>query len=672
MVDSKRNVILILSLVADSNNQAVARQVASQAQSVAGAGSKGYEELRSVADKVQKQITEINQVQSDLRLDIDRSEHGKRLALAEKNQSRLIALEEKKQELEEKKAEERSRMRANLEQRRQDVLEKKRLKAAQDFQKKLDELEKSRVDNMQRSNEAAVAAVQGLADIAQGMAKLGILSEDNLQKFMRHFTMIQEWMRVFKGATALIWKGREALIALSAATNAQTTANNLMAASGARAAAAQGVAGASSGVATGGSAISGAAILSGMVAKVAGVAAVFLALSEGAKYLGRSFGDTDENAESLIGAIQSWHKAVTDAENSQKRLTEAKERTRRLQDELRTFESRTSLKYDLRRQDQDANNRRVSSHAVAGGETAQQRANRHIEEARTGVALANLNIKDRQMLSQRRLNSGGILYHSDVLDIKVLKDKEEAQGRLLDAEHERLAVIREQNKTLDEQIKRDRERLISLKKIQKADEASLRAQLGRMNPTLQRLTIKVGKKIKSGESLNQRDIAILEKARIGKKYIDEYYANRGAGVAGADIYAQVFGDKENRNEINNTERQISNDEKKRLAGSLAEDAASQGVRVASNQYQRDARQRILVEGDRNELKDGFLKIQQDAARQLRKIASEASDSIQQQAMANIDSIKMMQQSVIQGYADMKKQIDQFEQMKNSYNPGKLA
>lgn len=457
MVDVQRNVVIQLGLAADPKNEATAKLVESQAKSVVTAGGKAYDELRVIASNAQKQINEIHKIQTGIRLDIDRQLLSDQIALQGKILDKLVSLEERKTDLMEKAAADRQKALDDAEQKRQDAAEKKRLKTVKKLQKKIEDIERSRIENSQKANESAVAAVQGIADMVEGMAKLGLVSEENYETFAKNFDMIQEGIRVFKGFTDVIWKGREALIALSAVTNGQTTANNLMAVSAARAATAQGAGAAGTGgargagsaalgvgtdlaigaggarLAAGGSSVlGGAKVLAGATASAATLIGVAVAGAEAIQFVRQQIQGVSDATESPVGALYKFSDAVDDAvEASKKTAKKLKERDE-LYEERKFYTSERTTQIGLQGQIRASRNRVGDAYGIAGKETGIQNAERVRLEAIREVMAAEEELADQQRFDQQRSEQG--FQRANELRLKLLSDQEEAQKRLYDAE----------------------------------------------------------------------------------------------------------------------------------------------------------------------------------------------------------------------------------------------
>ena len=462
--DAERNVIITLKLVPDPKNQANASLVSSQAQSVALAGDEAYAKLRTIASESQKQISEIQKIQAGIRSDIDKQEHGERISLMEDTLFQLTKISEQLTKAEETESEKREKQRQSE--------HEKQVKDAKELAEKIQKAEQTRVESNQKANEAAVAAVQGMADMVEGAAKLGLVSEENFEKFSKNFNTVKETIRVVKGFSEMIWKSREALVALSTATKAQATVNELMAASQAKVAATSTVAGASSmgrtalaaggGVAAtsgtaagGGSVVAGAFILAKLVAVVAALAAAGLALHEGFTFLLRTFGLVTDETESATNALFEMWEAQKDAKKAQEETNKREKKRQGLLDSRTRFENEEAKKAvlagDLRNAQIEVDDAIRVAVVGRGNEEEQKRlkALREIQIAEQAI------LKDRK-IQEKRVAAGH--FKSSKNTERVLKNLEEAQGRLLEIDKNRLKVITDQKKTIADQLKTEREK----------------------------------------------------------------------------------------------------------------------------------------------------------------------------------------------------------------------
>lgn len=545
-----------------------------------------------------------------------------------------------------------------------------------------------------------------MSDIVEAMAKLGLVSEENSEKFVRSFVKIKEGIRVFKGATDMFWKGREALVALSTATKAQTALNNLMAVSSARAAVAQGVVGATavsgggrkagggaggvalgvasnlaigaagaklstggggvlaSAQATGASVVHGAGVFTVLAAELAGAAAAGLGLFEGIQGLRKLFGDTSESSELFTHALMGWWEESGKAEKSTEKLTRKQKEHLDLLSAMNRYESQERARSGFQRDLRSAGNRFTEARTIASGETGIQQADRARLEAVREVRATEMAIVEDQKRQKERVAKGQ--FFSKENELRLLKEAEAAQINLYNAEVNRLNVIRDQNKATVEVLKTERERLVNAKETKRLEDRSLNAKLGQLNPGLRDQATEVAKKIKAGQELDRRDIAIINEAGVGQEYVTDFYEKKGKRAVGSDVFTEVFGSKKTKQEISDTEKKIEKNQTKLTEGKIAESAAGQNVISTAELTQQATEARVRYEAALKLGTEIQIKGLQENAKLVQQASADAADAIHQQGMATVDSIKTMQEAMVKSQQDMKMQFDQFLMKQNEY------
>ncbi|QDT30486.1 hypothetical protein Enr10x_58520 [Gimesia panareensis] len=350
MVDAQRNVIISLKLTGDPNNQNIAKQVNSQvldAEKVRTQVIETEAKKRSDTAKLESRERERILLEAAKEAEKKQKEQAKAEAAAQKEleRSRLKAEKEAQKERDAIAKAEARELEHNLREKVKaaERAEKERVKAANLASKKAIAIQQEEADNLadilnakvknqqkeaqavskyresiddkiketnklyaeskQRANEAAMIAVQGLADIVKGSAKLGLVSEDNLQKFLKLYDIVQEGISVFKGASDVWWKGREALIALSSATKAQVAANELLAASNSIVAGSQTAGAIGGGTVAGGTALGGLAVAGTTAAVAAAVVAAGLILHDTLKTITGLFVDRNRPTKYTLTAV---------------------------------------------------------------------------------------------------------------------------------------------------------------------------------------------------------------------------------------------------------------------------------------------------------------------------------------------------------------------------------
>ncbi|WP_417386932.1 hypothetical protein [Gimesia sp.] len=675
-----------MKLQPDSNNQAIAALTASQAQSVALAGSEAYEMLQSVSDETMKQITEVQKVQAGLRNDIDKHEQNERIGLMEQVIDRVVSLEEKRTANTETEADKREKIR-NKEAKKAEKEAKKAEKEAKELAKKLQEAENARVEGHKKAHESAVIVIQGLADMAEGAAKLGLVSEENFEKFAKNFNMVKEGIRVFKGITDVIWKTREALVALSAASNAQAAANELAAASNLKAstsaalaggaqAAGRAAAGSGAKVAAGaaagtggGSVLAGTVIFAKLITIVAAVATVFLALTEGVKWLGRALGDTSDSAESNIGAFFSWRDAVAENEKSQEKLTKAEEARQRILDARTRFENQEALKSNLERDLRGAQNAVTEARSIAAG-------NGEDDSQRTRLtALEDVRAAEQAILDDRKKQEDRIAHgHYESLNNRerVMKDLEDAQGRLLEAEKSRLKVIEDQKKQINEQLKAEKEKVQVAKDALKSEKQRLLERYGRLDKAQQYRVNEISKK--PAAQRTRQDIKDLEDAGLAGNIGANYYANAGAAAGGNQIINNLGLLDEKNQEVAIIRTRQQEKERELLRKQAEEDQTQAALLRSAEQRQRTVNARVGINADQAQInatdivgyspqKDQFVKELQKVAQD----AKDASDNITQRSIELAQAMDGTLGSYLEALEELKRTIDKKRSKEKAYN-----
>ena len=211
--EAQRNVVIQLSLVADPKNK-----------SVAGKIIKTFEEIETAAIKAAKAA-------ADIRVKISEKELKKRKQFNNELLNSINHLgEESLKETQKTNKKVVSQLRKitkrmkkiweSLEDAKTDKTKKesdKREKCLENEAKASEKLKaayKKQIESQQKATEAGLAALQGVMDLTEGLANLGLMSDENFKKFEQGFQKIEAGYKALKGFTELVWKGREALIAM--------------------------------------------------------------------------------------------------------------------------------------------------------------------------------------------------------------------------------------------------------------------------------------------------------------------------------------------------------------------------------------------------------------------------------------------------------------------------
>ena len=107
---------------------------------------------------------------------------------------------------------------------------KKKREKETDHVKQLEKLNRIEIESYRKATEAGLGAMQGTMDLVEGIANLGLISEESFEKFEQGFQKVETGFKALKGFTELVWKGQEALIAMREAQEALRTSQALLAA----------------------------------------------------------------------------------------------------------------------------------------------------------------------------------------------------------------------------------------------------------------------------------------------------------------------------------------------------------------------------------------------------------------------------------------------------------
>ncbi|QDT94752.1 coiled-coil domain-containing protein [Gimesia aquarii] len=678
--EAERSVIIALKLVPDPKNQATASLVSSQALSVSKAGEGAYEKLLTIAGQSQKQISEIQKIQAGNRNEIDQLEQSERIKLMEEAVSHLARIDEnltKKAEIESEKREK---------QRLSD--HDKQIKEAQELAERIQEAEQTRIESYQKAGESAIGAVQGLADMVEGAAKLGLVSEENAEKFAKKFSLIKDGISVFKGFSDVIWKGREALIALSTASKAQTMANELMAASQAKVATTSTVArvaGASSvgtttlaagggAAATGGTAAGGGSVVAGTVvlAKITAVmtllVAAGLALHEGFTFLLRSFGLVTDSTESATGALWGMWEAQENLAKSEEKLAKAEKARQRLLDARTRFEEeeaqKSQFETDLRNAQTDVDD--VKRIVEGGGNQSELERDR--QKALKEIRVAELAILEDRRVQEERIAAGHFMSVKN--RERVMKSLEEAQGRLLDLEKNRLKVITDQKKQIAEQLKSEQEKLQVAKDALKSEEQRLLERFGRLSRVQRHRVEAVAGKRAAGQRLTKQDIKDLEDAGLAGDIASQFFVQRGIQAGGISRIKELGLLTQRQSAVDKFGVAQEKEQRKLARLSSPEDQIRAALLATAERRQQIVNARVKESIDltnvRSEDVKGFQQDQKLFINAVQQVTADGNDNITQQSMEVVKALGTNLRAMTEGLEDMKKEIQENRFKKDLY------
>jgi|GEM_PF-1857384 len=679
----ERTVVISLKLAADPKSKATAEAVASLADSVTTAGMESYAKMNAYAEKTMAAITEVQSVQAGIRVDLDIQENSKRIDASQELLARLVALEEKRTEA--KKTEDQRQKKLDQTQLKNELkdLEEKE-KALKEHNDKLKKAEESRVASQQKANESAVVAIQVLADMTEAAAKMGLVSEDNSEKFARKFLIIQDGVRFFKGLTDVIWKTTDGLIELGTTTLAQVAKNELLAASntkvGATAGAASAVAatgsavtattsavaagtGTAVGAGSGVAAIAGAKVVAVMALAAAELFVVAGVLAEALQAVVRGitglFGVSWDWTESITMAIFSYRDASEKNEENEKKVTEEEKRRLSKLDSLKRFEDRETKVAGYRQDLTNADN--VIAEAKAASTSVDDPKNEGLRDrivALRDVRAAENAILDDRKKQEERLASGQ--FQSSKNRERVTKMLEDAQARLLTAEKNRLRVIQSQKKAVEDQLKSEREKLQVAKDATKTEKQRLLEQYGRLSAEQKSRVNEISSKKASGKKLSRQDNELLDEVNFAGDITSNYYANQGIKAGGNQAINNLGlldSQKAEEEKARAKEAELQ-EEKRRLAAQ--EDQRHAAVIAAAERQKKIVSERITHNADAEGVNlDGLPELDQSGSqvKEIERVAAEASDNITQQSMEVSAAIGTALDAMTNGLDDLKRTIE---------------
>jgi hypothetical protein len=712
---AERSVIITLKLQPDAQNQAIAALTSSQAQSVVTAGNEAYEKLQAVHEESMKRITEVQKVQTGLRNDIDEHEQNTRIGRMEHILSKLTTLEEQRTQALETEEQKREKIRlANI---------KKQEKEAKELAKKLEEAEKTRIEGRQKANEAAVVAVQGMADMVEGAAKLGLVSEQNFEKFAKYFLMIKEGIRVVKGFSDTIWKSYEALVELGKATKAAATANEILAASQGKAGvvsagsgAAQ-VAGSSvgtaskvgGGVAAGGTLAVGAKVAAGLALAAAELIAFAAVLAEIIQAVGRLvkwIGGWEQGGwtESTFWATGEMRDEQKKLEQNQKRTDAAERKLQKLIESRAKFEDEESKKAALAG-DLRASRNEVRDAYSGAGYSVDPATN--YEQARVR-ALEEVKVAEQAILNDRKTQEDRISkgqWASVQNRERVMKQLEESQGNLVQLEKDRLKVIADQKQQIKEQLKAEKEKVQVAQDALKSEKQQLLERYGRLDNAQRNRVDEISRK--PAAQRTRQDIKDLEDAGLAGDIGANYYAKIGAGAGGNSVLNNLGLLNQQEKEVEKARKKEEEKQRELARQKSLEDQVQARYQDEAERRHRIVNQRVglsaEIQGVREEDIAGYQNGQPSVVQEIQKgndnlarqsaevvnalnantqamqeslakmrdaiqsVSAEGSDNINQLTLEIVRSLGANLSAMNEALEDMKKEIDKNRAKKKAYS-----
>ncbi|QDT41059.1 hypothetical protein Pan241w_11180 [Gimesia alba] len=242
--EAERNVAITLQLVSDPRNPSTAKVVRNQVEDVEKIRVKAAKRSKSEMDQVARD--EQREREYNLREQIKAAQKEQRekdrleakaardREQARKREEREKAKAAKAEEREHARLEKEKTRKAEREAKQRESIFKREALEIKRYQEKIqretENAQRQRVDGSRRATEASVGALQGVMDLVEGTAILGLTSEENFEKFAKTFIKIQAGFKAMKGFTELVWKGREAIVALRESQEALRTSQVLLSA----------------------------------------------------------------------------------------------------------------------------------------------------------------------------------------------------------------------------------------------------------------------------------------------------------------------------------------------------------------------------------------------------------------------------------------------------------
>lgn len=227
--EAQRNVVIQLSLVANPKNESVAGKMIKTSAEIETAAIKASKAAADIRVKIsEKELKKREQFNNELLNSINRLGEERLKETQETNkkvvgQLRKItkrmkkiweSLEDAKTDKTKKESDKREKCLEN------EAKASEKLKAAY----------KKQIESQQKATEAGLAALQGAMDLTEGLANLGLMSDENFKKFEQGFQKIEAGYKALKGFTELVWKGREAIVAMRESQEALAKTQALLAA----------------------------------------------------------------------------------------------------------------------------------------------------------------------------------------------------------------------------------------------------------------------------------------------------------------------------------------------------------------------------------------------------------------------------------------------------------
>lgn len=469
-------------------------------------------------------------------------------------------------------------------------------------------MESKRLGLTKRASEEGRKALQGTLDIVEGMAILGLTSEESLEKFARGFVQIQAGFKTVKGGIDVYFGLRDAIDAVRQATEAAAKAQILLAAgqkanlasaatsavssgaagnlAGAAGGAAAGSAGASgigallttkltaSGALAGLTSLGGAAKAAGAKFLVLGAAAI--AITEAlmaAKDLitGKSLG-TSSVIGNTIGMIGDQHRAA-ESEHVGRIADSATARRNRMAGQANAALGRAGLQADFDSVVRNSQREQlVAGQGIGTNKLGEINRLRGFDSNAVGAAQADLN-KLRGLEDKSRDAGGGANPQVMQAAVERLRD---AQQKLLETDRQRVELLRQQAQEAQKEVDAKGEALQRAKELVKTEGDRFQGKLaaaGAMSQEQQAELQRIAGKVGSGASLSLADAKSLKELGVGTAKADEVFA-ADAKAKGLDKSLGLLGEGD------------------ALASAKAEQAKAEGELTAASQRAAQAQNEV--------------------------------------------------------------------------------
>lgn len=419
----------------------------------------------------------------------------------------------------------------------------------------------------QLTGQATKNAAEGLnavVKMGRGFAELGILSEESSEAMLKGMIRIQAGFDIITGGIDLYVKLQESIRiatkALQAQAAAQAALNALQLAGGkaavtggattaatmgGRALGVLGTGAAGAGAVTGGGSLMAAmgTTLTGLASAAGLLLAKFVALpavlAEVIQFFGRLAGF---NTESIFGAFLGMRDEQKKAAASDKALAgKEKERENRTADINRRNEASVDAD-ELQRSIDNWSEKLADAQRSTLGLDKGDEARMERDNLARGVGAANAQVEAER--AKREEAKGGFRGDARAGEDLARQRAVEAQEKLLDADKRRVAVLRDQQKTQEQQVKTLRDQLQQAEKLAQTERDSYKstlAKLGALSEAERRKVQEIGKKLEQGGEMTEAEARFLQGTGLGSKKTDEFFANK-ALKGGGDATLDALGE----------------------------------------------------------------------------------------------------------------------------------